>query len=37
MAVDAPTPLPWRPSDREREDVVRSLRDSTVSGRISSD
>jgi hypothetical protein len=37
MAVDAPTPLPWRPSDQEREDVVRSLRDSTVSGRISSD
>jgi FHA domain/Domain of unknown function (DUF1707) len=37
MAVDAPTPLPWRPSDREREDVVRSLRDSTASGRISSD
>jgi FHA domain/Domain of unknown function (DUF1707) len=37
MVVDAPTPVPWRPSEREREQVVGSLRDGTVSGRISPD
>jgi FHA domain/DUF1707 SHOCT-like domain len=37
MAVDAPTPLPWRPSDRERDAVVRALSDSTAAGRISTD
>lgn len=37
MAVDAPTPVPWRPSERDRELVVGALRDSTVDGRISPD
>jgi hypothetical protein len=37
MAVDAPTPLPWRPSDRERDAVVRALSESTADGRISTD
>jgi hypothetical protein len=37
MAVDAPTPVPWRPSDQERELVVRSLQDSTAAGRLSTD
>jgi hypothetical protein len=37
MAVDAQTPLPWRPSDRERDAVVRALSESTADGRISTD
>ena len=37
MAVDAPTPVPWRPSERDRELVAGALRDSTVDGRLSPD
>ena len=37
MAPDAPTPLPVRPSEVERERVARLLRESSVAGRISID
>jgi FHA domain/Domain of unknown function (DUF1707) len=35
--VDAPTPLPLRPSDAERERALLRLREGTVSGRLSPD
>ena len=35
MALDAPTPVPWRPSERDRELVVGALRAGTIDGRIS--
>ena len=35
--TDAPTPVPQRPSDAEREWALRALRDSSVAGRISLD
>jgi hypothetical protein len=37
VAVDTPTPVPWRPSDQERDVVVRSLRDGTAAGRLSTE
>jgi FHA domain/Domain of unknown function (DUF1707) len=37
MAPDAPTPLPLRPSDADRERVGRALRDGSVDGRLSVD
>jgi hypothetical protein len=37
MAADAPTPLPLRPSDADRERVLRLLRDGSVAGRMSLD
>jgi hypothetical protein len=37
MSTDAHTPVPIRPSEAERERVVRLLRDRSVEGRISSD
>jgi hypothetical protein len=35
--ADAPTPIPGRPTDAERERFVRLLRDRSVDGRLSSD
>jgi hypothetical protein len=37
MAADAPTPLPLRPSEAERERIGRALRDGSVEGRLSLD
>ena len=37
MSTDAHTPVPMRPSEAERERVVRLLRDRSVEGRISTD
>ena len=37
MSIDAPTPVPTRPSAEERERVVRILRDRSVEGRLSTD
>jgi FHA domain/Domain of unknown function (DUF1707) len=37
MAADAPTPVPTRPTDRERERVVRALRSSSLDGSLSAD
>jgi hypothetical protein len=37
MAVDAPTPVPVRASDHDREHAARLLRDSSVAGRMSLD
>ena len=37
MSTDAHTPVPARPSEEERERVVRLLRDRSVEGRISTD
>jgi FHA domain/Domain of unknown function (DUF1707) len=37
MASDTQTPLPVRPSEEEREQVIRLLRDRSVEGRISTD
>src|SRR4051794_29722899 len=37
MSTDAHTPVPIRPSEAERERVVRLLRDRSVEGRISTD
>jgi FHA domain/Domain of unknown function (DUF1707) len=35
--ADAPTPIPLRPSDADRERIAAMLRESSVSGRISID
>ena len=35
--ADAPTPIPLRPSEADRERIARLLRDGSVSGRISVD
>jgi hypothetical protein len=35
--ADAPTPLPWRATEAERERVARLLRAGTVDGRLSTD
>jgi hypothetical protein len=35
--TDAPTPVPQRPSDAEREWVLRALRDGSLEGRLSLD
>ena len=37
MSTDAHTPVPIRPSEEERERVVRLLRDRSVDGRLSTD
>ena len=37
MSTDAHTPVPIRPSEAERERVVRLLRDRSVDGRLSTD
>ena len=37
MAVEASTPVPWRPSEAERERAVRALRERQVEGRLSLD
>ena len=37
MPTEAPTPLPSRASDAEREHVIRLLRESSAAGRISLD
>jgi hypothetical protein len=37
VSTDAHTPVPMRPSEAERERVVRLLRDRSVEGRISTD
>jgi hypothetical protein len=37
MAIDAPTPLPLRPSTADRERVARLLRDRSAEGRLSLD
>jgi hypothetical protein len=37
MAIDAPTPLPLRPSAADRERIARLLRDGSVEGRLSLD
>jgi FHA domain/Domain of unknown function (DUF1707) len=37
MAPEAPTPLPLRPSEADRERVVRALRRRSLEGRISSE
>jgi FHA domain-containing protein/uncharacterized protein DUF1707 len=37
MSTDSHTPVPARPSEAERERVVRLLRDRSVEGRISTD
>jgi hypothetical protein len=37
MATEAPTPLPVRASDEERDRAARRLRDSSVAGRMSLD
>jgi hypothetical protein len=37
MAPDAPTPIPLRPSEADRERIAGLLRDSSVAGRISLD
>jgi hypothetical protein len=37
MAADAPTPLPLRPSEADRERVGERLRDGSVDGRLSLD
>jgi hypothetical protein len=37
MALEAPTPLPLRPSERDRERAVRALRRRSLEGRISSE
>jgi hypothetical protein len=34
---DAPTPIPLRPSEADRERIARLLRDSSLAGRISTD
>jgi FHA domain/Domain of unknown function (DUF1707) len=37
IAADAPTPLPYRPSEAERERVARELRAGSLDGRLSID
>ncbi len=37
MSTDAHTPVPIRPSEEDRERVVRLLRDRSVDGRLSTD
>jgi FHA domain-containing protein/uncharacterized protein DUF1707 len=37
MAPEAPTPLPLRPSERDRERAVRALRRRSLEGRMSSE
>jgi FHA domain/Domain of unknown function (DUF1707) len=37
QAFEAPTPLPTRPSDRERERLIETLREDVAAGRLSMD
>ena len=37
VTIDAPTPLPLRPSAADRERIARALRDGSVDGRLSLD